>query len=81
MTAYGAVWTIRLTKLPAVRKRSFCVWKTIAMTIRPTMIGSEPSSPALTSVHQRRAYAPTVSLAGADDSTRRFGDGAHATAS
>ena len=23
ITAYGAVWTIRLTKLPAVRKRSF----------------------------------------------------------
>ena len=64
ITAYGAVWTIRLTKLPAVRKRSFCVWKTMQMTIRPTMIGSEPSSPALTSVHQRRAYAATVSRAG-----------------
>ena len=55
ITAYGAVWTIRLTKLPAVRKRSFCVWKTIAMMIRPTKIGSEPSSPDLTSTHQRRA--------------------------
>jgi hypothetical protein len=37
--------TIRLTKLPAVRKRSFWVWKMIAITIRPTMMGSEPSSP------------------------------------
>ena len=55
ITAYGAVWTIRLTKLPAVRKRSFWVWKTIAMMIRPTTIGSEPSSPPLTSVHQRFA--------------------------
>ena len=53
--AYGADWTIRLTKLPAVRKFEFCVWKTIAMMIRPTMIGSEPSSPCLTSVHQRAA--------------------------
>ena len=55
MTAYGAVCTIRLTKFPAVRKRSFWVWKMIAMTIRPTTIGSEPSSPPLTSVHQRFA--------------------------
>ena len=46
---------MRLTKLPAVRKRSFCDWKTIAMTIRPTMIGSEPRSPDWTSSHQRRA--------------------------
>ena len=55
ITAYGAVWTIRLTKLPAVRKRSFCVWKTMQMMIRPKTIGSEPSSPDLTSVHQARA--------------------------
>ena len=67
ITAYGAVCTIRLTKLPAVRKRSFCVWKTIAMMIRPTTIGSEPSSPDLTSVHQRRRYAVTVSRAGPSD--------------
>ena len=40
-------WTIRLTKLPAVRKFEFCDWKTIAMMIRPRMIGSEPSSPLL----------------------------------
>ena len=64
ITAYGAVWRSRLTKLPAVRKRSFWLWKTIAMMIRPTKIGSDPSSPALTSVHQRRAYAPIVWLAG-----------------
>jgi hypothetical protein len=44
-----------LTKLPAVRKFEFAVWKTIAMMTRPTMIGSEPSSPPRTSVHQRRA--------------------------
>ncbi len=55
ITAYGAVWTIRLTKFPAVRNRSFWDWKTIAMMIRPTTIGSEPSSPDRTSVHQRRA--------------------------
>jgi hypothetical protein len=55
ITAYGAVWTIRLTKLPAVRKRSFWSWKMIAMTTRPTTIGSEPSSPDRTSIHQRRA--------------------------
>ena len=34
--------------------RSFCDWKKIAMMIRPTKIGSEPSSPALTSIHQLR---------------------------
>jgi hypothetical protein len=62
MTAYGAVWTSRLTKLPDVRNRSFCVWKTIAMMIRPTTIGSEPRSPDLTPVHQLRAYAATVWL-------------------
>jgi hypothetical protein len=44
-----------LTKFPAVRKFEFAVWKTIAMMIRPTMIGSDPRSPALTSVHQRAA--------------------------
>ena len=55
MTAYGAVCTIRLTKLPAVRKRSFWTWKTIAMMIRPTTIGSDPSSPPRTLDHQRRA--------------------------
>ena len=55
ITAYGAVWTIRLTKFDAVRKRSFWSWKTIAITTRPTMIGSEPRSPDLTSVSQRRA--------------------------
>ena len=55
ITAYGAVCTIRLTKFPAVRKRSFWDWKMIAMMIRPTTIGSEPSSPLLTSVHQRCA--------------------------
>jgi hypothetical protein len=53
--ANAAIWTIRLTKLPAVRKRSFWVWKTIAIRIRPTMIGSEPSSPDRTPAHQRRA--------------------------
>ena len=55
ITVIGADCTMRLTKLPAVRKRSFCVWKTIAMMTRPMMIGSEPSSPALMSTHQRRA--------------------------
>ncbi len=55
ITAYGAVCTIRLTKFPEVRKRSFWDWKMIAMMIRPTTIGSEPSSPLLTSVHQRFA--------------------------
>jgi hypothetical protein len=44
-----------LTKLPAVRKRSFWLWKMTAMTIRPTTIGSEPRSPDLTPVHQLRA--------------------------
>jgi len=51
----AAAWTIRLTKFPAVRKFEFCVWKTTAMRIRPMTIGSEPRSPALTPVHQRRA--------------------------
>ena len=55
MTAKAAIWTMRLTKFPAVRKRSFWDWKTIAMMIRPTMIGSEPSSPERTPAHQRRA--------------------------
>jgi len=55
MVAKAAAWTMRLTKLPAVRKFEFCVWKTIAMMSSPTMIGSEPSSPCLTSDHQRRA--------------------------
>jgi hypothetical protein len=45
---------MRLTKFPAVRKFEFCVWKTIAMMIRPTTIGSEPSSPDLTPTHQFR---------------------------
>jgi hypothetical protein len=53
--AYGADWTIRFTKFPAVRKFEFWLWKTIAMTIRPMMIGNEPSSPCLTSETQRRA--------------------------
>ena len=51
----AAAWTIRLTKLPAVRKFEFWLWKTIAMMIRPTTIGSEPRSPALTPAHQRLA--------------------------
>ena len=51
----AAACTIRLTKLPAVRKLSFWLWKTIAMMISPTMIGSDPRSPALTPAHQRRA--------------------------
>ena len=55
ITAYGAVWTSRLTKLPAVRKRSFWLWKTIAMMIRPRKIGSDPRSPDLTPIHQSRA--------------------------
>ena len=55
MSAYGAVWTSRLTKLPAVRKRSFWLWKTRQMMIRPTKIGSEPRSPDLTPIHQLRA--------------------------
>ena len=55
MTVMAAIWTMRLTKLPAVRKWSFWDWKMIAMRIRPTMIGSEPSSPARTPAHQRRA--------------------------
>ena len=80
MTAYGAVCTIRLTKLPAVRKRSFCVWKTIAMMIRPTTIGSEPSSPDLTSVHQRRAYALDGVARGSLGREGRLHDG-HASAS
>ncbi len=57
IVVYAADWTIRLTKLPAVRKRSFWVWKTIAMTIRPMMMGSDPSWPERTSVHQSRAAA------------------------
>jgi hypothetical protein len=46
---------MRLTKLPAVRKRSFWTWKTIAMTMRPMMIGRLPSSPPRTFSTQRRA--------------------------
>ena len=53
IVANAADWTIRFTKLLAVRKRSFCDWKTIAMMIRPMMIGSEPSWPERTSVHHR----------------------------
>ena len=81
ITAYGAVCSSRLTKLPAVRKRSFWVWKTMQMISRPTTIGSEPSSPDLTSVHQRRAYWPMVSCGVLGSGARRCDDGAHATAS
>ena len=49
----AAAWTMRLTKFPAVRKFEFWLWKTIAMMIRPTTIGSDPRSPALTPAHQR----------------------------
>ena len=55
MMVIAAIWTMRLTKFPAVRKLAFCDWKTIAMRIRPTMIGSEPRSPVRTPAHQRRA--------------------------
>ena len=70
MVAKAAAWTMRLTKLPAVRKFEFWVWKTIAMMISPTTIGSEPSSPDLTPTHQPRAYSarlwgPTAAAAGA----------------
>ena len=54
-SANGAPWTMRLTKLPAVRKRSFWTWKTMAMMNRPTMIGRLPSSPPRTFSTQRRA--------------------------
>ena len=81
ITAYGAVCTIRLTKFDAVRKRSFWIWKTIAITTRPTMIGSEPRSPDLTSVE------PAARVR-ADGLARRrarrrggLGDGAHVSAS
>ena len=67
--------------MPAVRKRSFWVWKTMQMISSPTTIGSEPSSPDLTSVHQRRAYAPRVSCGALGIGRGRCGDGAHATAS
>ena len=52
--AKAADCTIRLTKLPAVRYALFWLWKMIAMTIRPTMIGSDPRSPPRTPAHQRR---------------------------
>ena len=54
-TAKAAPWTMRLTKLPAVRKRSFCSWKTTQMTSRPRMIGRLPSSPPRTLSVQRLA--------------------------
>ena len=62
IVANAADWTIRFTKLLAVRKLLFCDWKTIAMMIRPTMIGSEPSWPERTSVHHRsdRAGEPAA---------------------
>ncbi len=35
-------------RLSALRKRSFCSWKIVQMTIRPMTTGSEPSSPPFT---------------------------------
>ena len=45
MVAMAAAWTIRLTKLPAVRKFGFCDLEDDAMMISPRTIGSEPRSP------------------------------------
>ncbi len=53
--ANAAPWTMRLTKLPAVRKRSFWTWKTMQMTSSPRMIGRLPSSPPRTLSAQRLA--------------------------
>ena len=83
---------MRLTKFGAVRKLLFCDWKTIAMMIRPTMIGSEPSSPDRTPAHQLRdclAERPGLAhLGGADVAGRGRAPGvvsrlhaAHAVAS
>ena len=45
IVAIAAPWTIKLTKLPAVRKLSFIDWKTMEITTSPTTMGSDPSSP------------------------------------
>ena len=55
MIAKAAPCTMRLTMLPAVRKRSFWTWKTTQMTSSPRMIGSDPSSPPRTFSTQRCA--------------------------
>ena len=64
-SANGAPCTMRLTMLPAVRKRSFWTWKTTQMMSRPTMIGRLPSSPPRTLSTQRLAYAPSVAVGAA----------------
>ena len=45
----------RLMKLRSPKKTGFWIPKIRAMTMRPTMMGSEPRSPALTRIHQPRA--------------------------
>ncbi len=55
IVAIAVIWSSRLVKLRAVRKFSWRMLNVITITINPTMIGSEPSSPDFTPCHQRRA--------------------------
>ena len=81
MIANAAPCTMRLTMLPAVRKRSFWTWKTTQMTSSPRMIGRLPSSPPRTFSTQRLAYAPSVAVGRGGRRRQRRGDGAHAVTS
>ena len=53
IVAIAAIWSRRFVKLRSVRKVSSSRPKMTTMTTRPTMIGSDPSSPAWTPCHQR----------------------------
>jgi hypothetical protein len=61
IVATGAIWSSRFVKLRSTKNVLSRVPKTIAMTTRPTTIGSDPRSPARTLSHRRRRYPDTVS--------------------
>jgi hypothetical protein len=54
IVAIADIWSRRFVKFRSVRNVSSRMPKTTAMTTSPTMMGSDPSSPARIPCHQRR---------------------------
>ena len=48
IVATAAIWSVRLERLTALRKRSLAIWKMVQITAMPTSTRTSPSSPRAT---------------------------------